>query len=126
LSGPVSNSYIAQNDKFFGRFCDVCKKRMSLPFVEDPSKVSFVEGRMKLSEKEKRVYNVLLRLTGPVKVTRIAEWADLPRSTAHYILKKFVHAKIAHTKLCGKRHVYYFNKITNSVSGIPKKRELLK
>jgi predicted transcriptional regulator len=99
---------------------------MSLPHVPDPSSASFVIGQMNLSENERRVFNVLLRLTGPVKVSRIAEWAGLPRTTTEYILKKMVHAKIAHTKLSGKRHVYYFNIITNHVSGIPKKRELLK
>jgi predicted transcriptional regulator len=99
---------------------------MSLPYVPDPNNSSFVVVRMKLSENEKLVYNVLLKLTGPVKATRIAEWSGLSRTTTEYILKKFVHAKIVHTKLSGKRHVYYFNKITNHISGIPRKRELLK
>ena len=99
---------------------------MSLPYVPDPESSSFVVGHMKLSENEKKVYNVLLKLTGPVKVTRIAEWAGLRRTTTEYIMKKFVAAKIANVKLYGKRRMYYFNRITNHVTAIPKNRELLK
>jgi predicted transcriptional regulator len=99
---------------------------MSLPPVHNPNEASFVRGDMKLSDNEKKIYNVLLKLSGPVKVTRIAEWAGLPRTTTEYIIKKFVHARIVHTRLSGRRHVYYLNRITNHMSGVPQRREPLK
>jgi predicted transcriptional regulator len=99
---------------------------MSLPRVQDLTITPFVRGDMKLSDNEKKVYNTLLKLTGAVKVSRIAEWAGLPRTTTEYILKKFVSAKIAHTRLYGKRHVYYLNRTTNHVSGVASRREPLK
>src|SRR5688572_27030692 len=86
----------------FSSFSPRMHKAMSLPLVNNPAEAPFVRGDMKLSDNEKKVYNVLLKLTGPVKVSRIAEWSGLPRTTAEYIIKKFVHAKIAHTKLSGK------------------------